>query len=155
MYDSVEEQANSTNYIQVEVSSTGEDGSSIVSALSSYRLFSKTENGKIFFNTMTAIIVADHGVVKNILWDDGCYGCSSSCGDNSYSLNEDTQANPTQKSENCYIRQSECDSQSGNCDLQLYIVWSGSDSSGQVFHSSNLRRSRFQYGNFESNLQMP
>ena len=52
--------------------------------------------------------------------------------------------------ENCYTSAAKCTKTPGTCDFQLFVVWSGTDSRGQVLQSTNLRISRFQKGSIES-----
>jgi len=99
------------------------------------------------FPFLTAIVAVDKGVVTGITWDDACVFCSKEeCEDNTYGFNGDiaTQTEALQPVGGCYVPVEECkSSQKAECDLMLYVVWTGTDSKGKDFVSSANRFSAF------------
>ena len=115
---------------------------------------------------MTAIISLNQGVVDGITWDDGCFFCASngaSCA--AGGLNADTMLpiDPGSGIVSCFTDYATCYSSGstatatpspspGNttaapaspCDLQVFVVWSGTDSNGNYLTSQNKRFSRFR-----------
>ncbi|KAK8795698.1 hypothetical protein WA158_000354 [Blastocystis sp. Blastoise] len=106
--------------------------------------------GRKYYPILTAVISVEKGEVVAITWDDGCYSCQEGCEQNSMYLEDGEiqiiQANDPKYSvwagQSCYLDQS-CDATKKNCDLKLYIVWSGTDKDGRPLSSSNMRFSRF------------
>jgi len=90
-------------------------------------------------NVLTAVLTLNNGKVQGITWDDGCYFCGDEdCFENSY---WDTKKTTLEGSnlKTCAMPQTpETD------DLTIYVVWSGTDSSGNFCKSQSKRFSRFQ-----------
>jgi len=78
----------------------------------------------------TAIINLKDGIVTEIIWDDGCYGCASD-----YCIEQ-----------TCGINHNKCRAQGGssNCDLKVYLAWFGTDKNGRYLTSAGKRLSRFR-----------
>ena len=92
------------------------------------------------------------GVVNGIAWDDGCLFCSKTqCLENTFDFAgfKGNEKEFRQKTQGCYITSELCtpENEDGTgkniCDLQLYIVWTGTDSNGLALQSSNYRFSAF------------
>lgn len=128
---------------------------------------SGNENSLILYKSVTfpllvAIVIVDHGTVKNIVWDNTCAWCSSShCLANTVDYN-DKAVNGD--GENCYLNDASCAKTTSDgtktsnalCELTVYIVWHGTDSTGTNFESAAARFSRwsaYQLGNFTSVLE--
>eukprot|EP01038_Epipyxis_sp_PR26KG_P008170 gene8170-11055_t len=98
---------------------------------------------------LMAVIEVVKGKVKSIVWDNNCHWCHSSrCEANTFDYDENVV---NERGQNCWINDEECvaiDHSNTNvttnrlCELNVYIVWTGSDSSGQNFRSSAARFSR-------------
>lgn len=155
MYEKVKESGNDITYIQLAIGTKGEDGEPI-EVRSVPKLYNGLKYADSFFTFLTAVINVDNGIVKSIDWDDGCYTCLQ-CEENSI-IEEDGVMQLIEPSspyysayqgKNCMVEKSKCDD-NANCDLTIYLTWSGSDSKGRVFQSANLRMSRFQSGSIES-----
>lgn len=155
VYNKVKERGNTPTYIQLAIGTKDEEGNP-KEIRSVPKLFNGLKYQDDFFTFMTAVITAEKGVIKSIDWDNGCYSCMT-CEENSV-LEEDgnvsliTNKSPYYRAyqgKNCVVKREECDNNT-NCDLTIYLVWSGSDIDGRVFQSANLRMSRFQSGSIES-----
>jgi len=114
-------------------------------ALSFQKLYyDVNDNGKVF-PFLTAIVAVDKGVVTGITWDNACVFCSEDkCQDNTYGFNGEiaTEEEAQQPVGGCHISKPECQKAS-ECDLMLYVVWTGTDSNGKDFTSSANRFSAF------------
>jgi len=99
------------------------------------------------FPFFTAIIAVDKGNVTGITWDDACVFCAEDeCEDNTYGFNGEiaTEVEAQQPVGSCYSNVDECKtSEKAECDLMLYVVWTGTDSKGKDFTSSANRFSAF------------
>lgn len=85
----------------------------------------------------TAIIQLLEGVVTGIVWDDGCYGCSSTSADC-------VKGFCTVQHDNCYINTTTADASTlSDCDPKIYIGWQGSDAKKNIMISSELVPSKF------------
>jgi hypothetical protein len=101
---------------------------------------------------LTAIIDVSSGLVNGIVWDDACVFCKSNrCLENTY----DFFGNMTMESttpgvgptKGCYFTTEECNdiiAKNGTeCDLTLYVAWTGTDSLNKPLFSSSSRFSAF------------
>lgn len=116
--------------------------------MSFQKLYYNSAENKVY-STLTAIIDVEDGVVKGISWDDGCIFCKSSeCDENTYFFNG-TVANPVDDAGSCGNTVDECSVAAADadseidCDLFLYVVWTGTDSNGRAFKSAAYRFSAF------------
>ena len=99
---------------------------------------------------LTAIVDVKDGVVQGITWDDACVFCSGfKCDQVTYDYNgvlqdRDSAGQPTG---GCGITYPECNAKHQNdgtdCDIVLYVVWTGSDVDGKALLSSAYRFSAF------------
>jgi hypothetical protein len=110
---------------------------------------------------LTAIIDVKDGEVIGITWDDACVFCGSDkCEENTLDFNgvEATQKSSGQPTKGCYITQEDCntvvaeDSRT-DCDLLIYVVWTGTDSDGKTFQSAANRFSNFPSQELQTRLQ--
>ena len=123
-------------------------------------------NGNRVMNVYTAIIHVNMGVVTGISWDDGCFFCSLTTCDSSTALITGTNSTITGYEqldasrtelvdlfgENCYTPVSgsgNCEQictsgKACECDLSVYVVWTGTDVNGKYMKSAGLRFSRFE-----------
>lgn len=100
------------------------------------------------FPHLTAIVDVKDGIVQGIAWDKACMFCNDErCLENTL----DFSGQPRQLDEptdGCYLTKSECDTIHENggteCDLTLYVVWTGSDVNGNTLSSSKFRFSAFR-----------
>jgi hypothetical protein len=119
----------------------------------------------VTFPLLMAIINVDGGVVTGITWDDTCKWCDADmCAENTF----DYTGAQLNSGANCFVRDSSCRiggnstvlndastvsaSASTNatiewytpssCQLNVYVVWTGTDSSGILFESVTARFSR-------------
>jgi len=99
------------------------------------------------FPYLTAIITVNEGIVTGITWDNACVFCTAEeCKDNTLGYNGEmaTTEVAQQPVGACPIPIEECNtSDDTQCDLLLYVVWSGTDSNGRDFMSSANRFSAF------------
>ena len=158
VYQAVKDKNIDNVYVQLSVSSNTYTESRNVTVRSISKLYTGSLANNGVFTVMTAIINVENGVVQSINWDDNCNTCLSNCADNSVMVNngtlelitEETELYNVYHGENCYESRSDCDQEGTNCDLQIFVVWSGTDVRGRVFESSNVRMTRFQSGSVES-----
>ena len=159
VYERVRTNTTSPVYVQLSVSSYDASGEKIVTANSVPKLYTGLSHSNHFFTYLTAVINVEKGVVKSISWDDGCLTCfASGCGQNSvittegrlHLISESDTRYKAYRGDNCFQVSTDCAEGKKNCDLTIFLVWEGSDKKGRVFHSSNLRLSRFQSGSLES-----
>lgn len=78
----------------------------------------------------TLIINVNNGAVSSLTWDDDCSTCDSThCIDG-----------------NCAVDIVNCDFYGGptNCDIKVYVAWSGTDTDGYYFTSEQSTLSRFR-----------
>jgi hypothetical protein len=117
------------------------------SGLSFLRLWYDATNKRIY-PFLTAIIDVKDGTVTGITWDDACVFCGGfgdSCDEDTY----DFDGNPVDEDEagqvtkGCWIKQDDCKGNPSKCDLQLYVVWTGTDSGGKAMQSQASRFSLF------------
>jgi hypothetical protein len=100
----------------------------------------------MIFPYLTIIVDVVNGVVRGIAWDDACVFCEQSkCLPNTYNF-DGTLASAEQASQptdGCYFTKEACDGfqKTGNtvCDLNLHVVWTGTDIRGNVLMSSDSR----------------
>ncbi len=98
---------------------------------------------------MTAIIDVAEGVVQGIVWDDASIFCGRDKQEpNTFDFagvsgNENRFGQPVV---GCFNAKDECSTNpetNTTCDLLLYVVWTGTDSTGRSFLSSSYRYSAF------------
>lgn len=110
---------------------------------------------------LTAIINVYEGVVTGITWDDACVFCGSDeCENNTFNYDGEitTKEEARQPVGGCYSTVNLCNSSlKADCDLMLYVVWTGTDSNGRDMTSSANRFSAFpaQSWGDRVNLGMP
>ena len=96
---------------------------------------------------LTAIIDVKDGIVRGITWDDACVFCSGFlCDEITYNFEgvEQNQDSAGQLTRGCGKKISDCDKNAGtDCDLVLYVVWTGTDVDGKALLSSANRFSAF------------
>eukprot|EP00542_Grammatophora_oceanica_P019166 CAMPEP_0194027284 /NCGR_PEP_ID=MMETSP0009_2-20130614/1457_1 /TAXON_ID=210454 /ORGANISM="Grammatophora oceanica, Strain CCMP 410" /LENGTH=272 /DNA_ID=CAMNT_0038666297 /DNA_START=45 /DNA_END=863 /DNA_ORIENTATION=+ len=127
--------------------------------LSFVRIYYDPDAGRIF-PYLTAIIDVQKGVVQGIAWDDACVFCNKGrCVDNMYDFNGNSAASlgVNQPSTGCFLTNEECgeiasEGTGRECDLQLYVVWTGSDKDGKAFQSSPNRFSAFPPGRLQDRI---
>mmetsp|Transcript_12554 Transcript_12554/g.12640 ORF Transcript_12554/g.12640 Transcript_12554/m.12640 type:complete len:319 (-) Transcript_12554:146-1102(-) len=121
----------------------------ILSYQKAYRYSSTQGVGSITFPLMMAIINVERGKVTGIAWDDdNCNSCDSNdCEANVYDFDGNLQST---KGRTCWMRDATChliryeavnetSLTSDLCELNVYIVWLGTDSDGLHFSSSSAR----------------
>ena len=102
-----------------------------------------------FYPYLTAIIDVSKGRVKGITWDDACLFCGGDrCEENTYDFNGNlgTRSDYRQPTRGCYHTAEECQVESNGksqCDITVYVVWTGDDADGKAFQSSAFRFSAF------------
>jgi len=115
-------------------------------ALSFQKTYYDVGNNTIF-PYLTAVVTVNEGNVTGITWDDACVFCNSDeCVDNTFNYDGSlaTAEQAQQKVGSCPMTVDECNlSDSAECDLMLYVVWTGTDSEGRDFTSSANRFSAF------------
>ena len=116
----------------------------------SFQRFYYDNATNLVYPFLTAIIAVKKGVVQGITWDNACIFCTQSeCHEITYDYNgkPSTQSQVGQPTKGCSYTKTYCDgvlAKNGiECDLILYVVWTGTDSSGSVLQSSANRFSVF------------
>lgn len=119
------------------------------SGISFLRHYYEQETERIFPH-LTAIIDLNDGEVEGIAWDDACVFCGrKSCVENTYDFNGNQRSELKEPTKGCFMTKTECDEiisanpTSRQCDLSLFVVWTGDDKSGNVMSSSSSRFSAF------------
>lgn len=161
MYEKVAVNASTPIFVQLSISSKDASGEKVVTANSVPKLYTGLKYVNRYFRYLTAVINVEKGVVKSISWDDGCLTClPAACEQNSVVTKNGkveliSETDPVYKAyrgSNCMETVNSCEKEGTNCDLTIFLVWEGSDKKSRVFHSANVRLSRFQSGSLESAL---
>lgn len=116
-------------------------------SLSFLRVYYDPKKGRIF-PFLTAIIDVTNGVVQGIAWDNACVFCSSDlCIENTYNFAGQPATDLEGQSMGCYLEKATCNAMQPkggtDCDIKLFVVWTGTDVKGEVFQSSGNRFSAF------------
>ena len=108
---------------------------------------------------LTAIIDVKDGLVRGITWDDACVFCSGfDCDEITVNFegvmqNKDTAGQLTRGCGNTLTDCSEKHANGGtDCDLVLYVVWTGTDVDGKALLSSASRFSAFPAQELQNRL---
>lgn len=85
--------------------------------------------------------------MRGISWDNACIFCREArCIENTYNFAGVIQ-DLKEPTGGCYFTKDECDKikekNGTQCDLNLYVVWTGTDKDGTLLTSSNMRFSLF------------
>lgn len=118
----------------------------IISYRRIYRYYD-SEYGKITYPLLMAIITVEKGTVTSINWDGGCSFCETSkCTSSVYNYQGEvlsTLGNACFVQDNVGCLSPDGTSQTNSlCALNVYVVWTGTDSKGNNFMSSASRFSR-------------
>lgn len=108
---------------------------------------------------LTAIIDVEDGRVRYITWDDACVFCGNSeCIEITYNFNGE-QKSSGQPTKGCYVEENRClvEQEDGGtlCDLNLFVVWTGTDRNGVAFQSSAYRFSQFPKQKLGDRFEVP
>jgi len=128
-------------------------------ALSFQKMYYNTS--KVVYPSLTAVVAVNEGNVTGITWDDSCVFCSAEqCQPNTYTFGGDlvTAEEARQPVGSCPMVENACRlSEKAECDLMLYVVWTGTDSNGRDFTSSANRFSAFPKQSWSDriNLALP
>lgn len=129
--------------------------------LSFVRVYHDFVNGRIYPH-LTAIIDVENGRVRGITWDDACVFCGNSqCNEITYNFNgvEQDKKSSGQPTKGCYNEVVPCqlDQDDGGtlCDLNLFVVWTGTDKNGVAFQSSAYRFSQFPKQELGDRFEVP
>lgn len=115
------------------------------------------DKGRVF-PFLTAIIDVRDGVVAGIAWDNACVFCASDyCLENTFNFAGQLATNLEGQSKGCYLEKSACEAMKANngttsCDIQLFVVWTGTDVNGKAFQSSAYRFSAFPPGRIQDRI---
>jgi hypothetical protein len=136
-------------------------GTASQSKLSFLRTFYNATS-QLVFPYLTAIIDVNHGIVQGITWDDSCVFCApNECSEITYNFAGKLQSQKSsgQPTAGCKVTLETCNSfitakTNGtlSCDLQVYVVWTGTDGKGRAFQSSSSRFSAFPPQNIKDRL---
>ncbi len=99
----------------------------------------------------TVVVAVEQGVPQSVVYDDGCYFCDeagASCVGNVFVNSTSTVPNTAGSAFRSCASPTQCTSTSGgDCDLKIFVTWTGTDANGAYFESANMRFSRFrQFG---------
>lgn len=127
-------------------------------SLSFLRVYYDKEMGRVF-PFLTIVVDARDGIVQGLAWDDACVFCNQKrCLDNMYNFNgnKSSDLGVKQPSKGCYLTVEECnvitDAGGKDCDITLYVVWTGTDVENRVFSSSPNRFSAFPSSNLKESI---
>lgn len=94
-------------------------------------------------NVYTVLIQMIDGVPESVTFDEGCDLCDGKgCVQNQYNATAGS-LDQEQGFTSCETTADECGADNANCDLKLYVGWTGTDANGNFLQSANLRLSRF------------
>ena len=98
---------------------------------------------------LTAIVDVQQGKVTGIAFDNACIFCSpNQCRNNTYGFDGELALTDQPSSMGCAVPLEKCrvihEVDGTQCDLQLYVVWTGTDDDGNVLSSSDSRFSNFE-----------
>jgi len=96
--------------------------------VSSSSIFARKWDGNELwvFTQLSAVIVVEEGIITEVVWDEGCFGCDdANCIDG-----------------NCAIAGTTCDAE-GGCDFSAYVSWYGTDTNDRYLLSAGQRLSQF------------
>lgn len=93
------------------------------------------KDGSLVVPFYTLIIEMNKGQVKQLTWDDGCWGCENS-GDETGSV--------CLEKKDCAVNAEKCGGDGTNCNVKVYIGWFGTDANGRYTTSAGKRISRFR-----------
>jgi hypothetical protein len=97
-----------------------------VQGINSVKRFYKKEDVELYVPLLSAVVNLDQGNVTSVVWDDTCAQCDDAdCVDGKA----------------CGTSSSSC---GGECDIRIYLVWSGKDANGEYSTSRSFMPSRFQ-----------
>jgi len=123
-------------------------------SLSYIRRYHNLEEHKVY-PYLTTIIDVEQGKVKGILWDESCLFCNSTrCEENTFDFqgNQETSISNTK---GCFIPVPDCAGtveeeitlgtklKTAECNLKIYVVWTGTDVDGKPLQSYESRFGAF------------
>ena len=157
----------STAYLQlVQSQTTGGnvfDGNITIHAaaqdkLSFLRVYFDPKESRVF-PFLTAVVDVTNGIVKGVAWDNACVFCNKQrCVENMYNFDGilASELGINSPSKGCYFSQEECNKihklNGTDCDVTLYVVWTGTDKNGRSFQSSGKRFSAFPPARLQDSL---
>lgn len=120
----------------------------------SLKLYTDAAGGtRRYFPIYTAIVQMVDGIVKSVTFDEGCFFCDSAspqCVTNALPVTGGAPVADTHQ-QGCFMTTAECtpvarpDNPNANsCDLKIFVVWTGTDASGNYLMSAGKRFSRFR-----------
>ena len=117
----------------------------------------------------------NRGIVQGIAWDNACVFCSSNlCLENTYNFDGVLAVGLEGQSKGCNLAKKECDAFQAEksdtcnekneckgkdctcdneCDIMIFVVWTGTDIDGNVFQSSSSRFSAFPAQKIQDRIQ--
>jgi len=109
---------------------------------------------------LTAVVDVKDGVVRGIAWDDACIFCEQAeCTPNTYNFDGSlaTTEKISQPVDGCSFTKVQCEGfvidGSNTCDLNFFVVWTGTDVYGSVLLSSDSRFSMFPPNRIQENVK--
>ena len=115
-------------------------------AFSYQKVFRWNDNadGPITFPVAVAVVSVTDGSVDGVSWDFGCFDCDASqCKANAYRYSGESFEGA---GEECWVKDEDCNPAKGDCNLKVYVTWSGTDKRGDFLFSQQKRLSNFQQG---------
>jgi len=111
--------------------------------LSLQRLYTDESERKVF-PFLTAIVSVEKGEVKGVSWDDSYIYCREDRrSENTYKYNGEEFERTDLNTGGCYYTSDVCANSPSECDLKVYVVWSGTDALGRTLNSYHSRLSAF------------
>ena len=90
------------------------------------------------------VIKVKDGKIYDIVWDNECYDCTSTC-EKIKTYDNEVFKNNSMTYQNCYEKDiNNCKKKGYDCNPKFYITWFGTDKKGNQLKTANLAMSKFK-----------
>ena len=89
------------------------------------------------------VVKMEEGKIYEIVWDNGCFDCDSTC-DQGLESTSVLNSNATTTYDNCYESSCASGTNSNNCDPKFYVTWFGTDKNKRQMKTAGLAMTKFK-----------